>query len=118
MHLKSLLLYQCKFYRATILQQFLDLQNSRVLFTVVTPKRIYSNQLLAGINVVTDKHSEACLQLNLSFQEVLIVRTSTTTVPRAKQGNAGKTGKTENAGKRSVLKQGVDSIAALRGPTA
>jgi len=91
-------------------QQFLTLQTSRTPFTVVTPKRVYANMLLASVNVTTDKSSENCLAVNLTFQEVIIVKTTTTTVPRAKQKNAAKTGKTEDAGDKSIILKAADGV--------
>lgn len=91
-------------------KQFLDLQNSRIPFTVVTPKRTYANLLLASVSVTTDKSSENCLSVNLTFQEVIIVRTTTVSVPRSKQKTPAKTGKTENAGHKSAFKTLVDGL--------
>lgn len=86
-----------------IYQSLLDLQSSRVPFDVITPKRIYHNMLFATLGQTTDKKTEACLAINASFQETIIVKVSTTQVPRIKQKNAARTGKTENAGKKSAL---------------
>lgn len=84
-------------------QNLLDLQTSRVPFDVTTPKRIYKNMLFATLGQTTDKNTENTLAIQASFQEVIIVSVSTTTVPRIKQKNAGATGATQNAGKKSAL---------------
>lgn len=81
----------------------LNLQASRVPFDVITPKRIYRSMLFAILGVTTDKTTENILAINATFQEVIIVKLTTTTVPRARQRNPGVTGKTENAGKKSAL---------------
>lgn len=84
-------------------KDLLDLQLSRAPFDVITPKRIYKNMLIGALSMTTDKTTENCLAINISLQEVIIVQVSTTQVPRAKQRNPGATGKTEQAGKKSVL---------------
>lgn len=94
-------------------QNLLDLQMSRVPFDIITPKRIYRNMLIATLAQTTDKTTENCLAINASFQEVIIVKVSTTQVPRVKQKNAAATGKTENAGKKSALQSLKEGIGAL-----
>lgn len=96
-----------------IYQDLLDLQSSRQPFDIVTPKRIYRNMLIAVLSNTTDKSTENVLKINASFQEVIIVSVSTTTVPRQKQRNPGSTGKTENAGKKSALATGFDAFSGL-----
>jgi hypothetical protein len=96
-----------------VYQNLLDLQNSRAPFDVITPKRIYRNVLIATLGQTTDKKTENCLAINLTFQEILIVNVVTTSVPRSKQRNPGATGATQNAGKKSALlsvKQGIGSL--------
>lgn len=96
-----------------IYQELLDLQSSRVPFTIVTPKRIYNNMLIASIGQTTDKQTENCLKINLSCQEIIIVSVTTTQVPRSKQKQPGTTGKTENVGKKSALATGFDAFSGL-----
>ena len=62
-------------------QQFLGLQTSRILCTVYTGKRIYTNMLIQGIGVRTDKETENILLLRLSMQEILIASTQQVNVP-------------------------------------
>lgn len=96
-----------------IYQNLLDLQASRVPFDVITPKRIYHNMLMSALGNTTDKTTENVLSIQISFQEVIIVAVSTTQVPRARQKNAGATGKTENSGPKSALfslKQGIGGL--------
>jgi hypothetical protein len=83
-----------------IYQELLDLQNSRVPFAVVTPKRIYSSVLITSISQTTDKRTENCLAINIQFQEIIIVKLSTAQVNRSQQANPGATGATENAGRK------------------
>lgn len=96
-----------------IYQDLLDLQVSRVPFTIVTPKRIYYNMLMSTLSNNTDKTTENVLSITLSAQEVIIVSVTTTQVPRAKQRNPGNTGKTENAGKKSALLTIKEGLAGL-----
>lgn len=95
-------------------QDFLKLQSDRVPFKCITGKRTYSNMLLVGIGQTTDKANENVLALDLSLLEVIIVEVTPTRVPpRSRQANAGKTGATEKAGKKSalkVLKEGIGSL--------
>lgn len=98
---------------SAIYQKLIDLQNSRIPFDIVTPKRIYHSMLISSLGMTTDKNTENCLAINATFQEVIIVKVSTTQVPRIRQRNAGATGKTENAGKKSALvslKQGLGAL--------
>ncbi len=87
-----------------IYKKLLKLQSDREPFTVITPKRIYTNMLFAALGQTTDKTTENCLSISASFQEVIIVKISTTQIPRSRQKNPGATAKTEPAGKKSALK--------------
>lgn len=98
---------------AKMYKDLLDLQASRVPFTIITPKRIYNNMLIATIGQTTDKSTENVLKILLSCQEVIIVNVTTTQVPRSKQRNPGATGKTENVGKKSALATGFDAFSGL-----
>lgn len=96
-----------------IYQDLLDLQVSGTPFTVITPKRIYKSMLMSSLGQTTDKSTENTLAIILSFQEVIIVPVGITTVPRIKQKNAGATGATQAAGKKSALvtlKEGIGAI--------
>lgn len=84
-----------------IYQQFLTLQSSLTPFTVITPKRIYDSMLMSTLSVTTDKTTENILAINVSFQQIIIVLVTTALVPRARQKNAGATGATQSAGKKS-----------------
>lgn len=86
----------------TIYQDLLTLQASRVPFDVTTPKRIYRNMLMTVLGQTTDKLTENCLKINVTFQQIIIVSVSTVNVPRINQKNPGSTGATQNAGKKSA----------------
>jgi len=96
-------------------KELLDLQTNRVPFTVTTPKRIYESMLIATLSQTTDKYTENCLALNVTFQEVILVSVGVVEVPRTKQRFPGTTGATQPAGKKSLLRSGADGIGLLRG---
>lgn len=96
-----------------VYQDLLDLQASRVPFNIVTPKRIYYSMLLTSVGVDTDKSTENCLAVLLAAEEVIIVKVTTTQVPRQKQKKPAKTGKTENVGKKSILANVSEGVTAL-----
>lgn len=100
----------------TIYQNLLTLQSSRVPFDIVTPKRVYNNMLMTTLTNVTDKRSENCLSINMSFIQIIIVSVSTVSVPRKNQKNPGSTGATQNAGKKSALLSLTQGIGALFKP--
>lgn len=85
-----------------IYSDLINLQNDRVPFDVLTPKRIYRNMLIASLKQTTDKTTENTLALAITFQEVILVSVTTTTVPRVRQKNAGATGATQNSGKKNA----------------
>lgn len=86
-----------------VYQKFLDLQNSREPFDIITPKRVYKNMLFSSLSLTTDAKTENCLSLFATFQEVIIVSISTATVPKSRQRLSQVTGAIENAGKKSAL---------------
>jgi len=88
---------------SSIYQELLDLQAERTPFSVVTPKRTYDDMLISSIGMTTDRNTENCLSIQMSFQQVIIVPISIVTVPRIQQKNPGATAKTEKAGNKSVL---------------
>lgn len=99
---------------AKIYQTLLNLQSSRTPFSIVTPKRIYSNMLMASLSQTTDRNTENCLSVSMSFQQIIIVNVTTTVVPRSNQKNAGRTGATQQAGtKQSALFSGSQAITGL-----
>lgn len=98
-----------------IYQELLDLQATREPFDIITPKRIYSNMLMTTLAQTTDKHTENCLSISMSFQEVIIASIASVTVeaPRSRQRNPGRTGGTQKAGKKSALRSAGDAVVGL-----
>lgn len=82
--------------------KLLKLQNSRVPFEIITPKRTYSSMLMSALTQTTDKTTENCLSIRFSFEEIIIVSVNTVQVSRSAQKNPGNTGKTEAVGKKSI----------------
>ncbi len=91
-------------------QNLLDLQTSRAPFDVITPKRIYKNVLISTLGQTTDKHTENVLAINITFQEIIIVKVGASSVARSNQKNPGATGATEKAGKKSFLKIAKEAV--------
>lgn len=94
-------------------QDLLDLQVSRVPFDVITPKRIYHSVLMSSLSQTTDKSTENCLSVSMTFQEIIIVNVTTVQVPRSKLKNPGSNGATQNAGKKSALLSLKTGVGAL-----
>lgn len=80
----------------------LTLQSTFVPFNVITPKRTYYGMLLAAIGLTTDKKTESILAINATFEKIIIVPVTTTTVPRSQLKNAGSNGGTQSVGKKSA----------------
>jgi len=92
-------------------QQLLLLQISRAPFVITTPKRIYKDMLLQNLRQLTDKFTENCLKVEMTFQQVIIVNVSTTNVPRANQKNPQSNQGTKNVGqKQSGLLSGAQAV--------
>lgn len=85
-----------------VYQELLDLQKSRIPFDIVTPKRIYKSMLIGALGCTTDKSTENVLKIMASFEEVILVKVTTTTVSRDKQKQPKTTAKTQPAGKKSA----------------
>jgi hypothetical protein len=99
-----------------IYTQLQSLQSSRIPFTLVTPKRIYTNMLMGNLTNTTDKLTENCLAIHANYQQVILVPVSTTTaIPRSHQKNAGSTGATQNAGNKSILFKGAQLLGLIPG---
>ncbi|WP_145932280.1 phage baseplate protein [Yersinia bercovieri] len=63
-----------------VYQELRELQESRQPFDVITGKRKYSNMLIRGIEVTTDKTSENVLMCVLTLREVILSQTESVTV--------------------------------------
>jgi hypothetical protein len=64
-----------------IYQRFQTLQTQRTLVTIWTGKRIYNNMILTSLGERTSSATEHCLILMLTFEEIILTKVSTTSVP-------------------------------------
>lgn len=87
----------------TIYDQYLQMQKGRQLLEVQTGKRLYENMLIRTISLVTDKDTENALFLTLGLQEIILVETTTVTVPANNvQDDPSKTGNVQKAGTKNL----------------
>lgn len=97
-------------------QQLLALQTARTPFTIITPKRIYTNMLLTSLSEFTDDKTENTLAISASYQQVILVPIGVLQVSRGNLKNPGKTGQTIPSGKKSAIATGVEGVkGALKG---
>ncbi len=90
---------------AEIYQQLLKLQNAREPFDVFTGKRYYQDMLIKSLDVMTDKASEHSLSVTVTFQQVILVGTTTINidrVPASAQSNPQSTQSTSNLGTQNL----------------
>lgn len=88
---------------AEIYADVLELQEKREPLDVVTGKRAYKNMLVQSLRQTTDAQTENALSLSFSLREVFITALEVVTVPeRKKQKEPGKTGATQNAGRKQA----------------
>lgn len=86
-------------YVQEVYQAFLSLKSSRVLLTVITGKRLYTNMLIERITERTDRFWENAMQLVIELREVIRVTTQTVTVPQnSSLANPSSNGATQNRG--------------------
>lgn len=77
----------------------LQLQASRVPFSVTTGKRTYQNMLMSSLSITTDRESENALMAELTCRQVILVATQTTQVaPRVQQVQPQNTAAVESTG--------------------
>lgn len=87
-----------------IYQQLLDLQNSRIPFSVLTGKRAYKDMIFKSITENTAKLTENVLMITAVCRRVNIVRTQTVSVPVAmsQQATPEKTASVLNVGQKQL----------------
>lgn len=91
-----------------------ELQEKRELFDVVTGKRDYSNMLLKTLSVNTDKSTENVLSVTADFQQVILAKVETTTLPpKENQKMPNKTGSVQNMGNKNAKKVTDEQSATL-----
>lgn len=86
-----------------IYRRMLQLQNSRVPFEVVTGRRLYKDMLFKSISCTTDRYTDNVLSISVQLRQILTTQVEIVSVPpRARQSQPGRTGATEQAGKKSA----------------
>ncbi|PNM24239.1 hypothetical protein A6J66_008570 [Yersinia enterocolitica] len=101
-----------------VYQELRELQESREPFDVITGKRKYSNMLIRGIEVTTDKTSENVLMCVLTLREVIMSQTESIKVADKENMQEGvSTSAMQNTGTKapapannSLLKSGLDWV--------
>ncbi|WP_432321928.1 phage baseplate protein [Yersinia enterocolitica] len=101
-----------------VYQELRELQESREPFDVITGKRKYSNMLIRGIEVTTDKTSENVLMCVLTLREVIMSQTESVKVADKENMQEGvSTSAMQNTGTKapapannSLLKSGLDWV--------
>ncbi|EOY1421752.1 phage baseplate protein [Yersinia enterocolitica] len=101
-----------------VYQELRELQESRQPFDVITGKRKYSNMLIRGIEVTTDKTSENVLMCVLTLCEVIMSQTESIKVADKENMQEGvSTSAMQNTGTKapapannSLLKSGLDWV--------
>lgn len=96
---------------AAVYDDFLELQESRVPFDVITPKRIYRNMLMGTLRLVTDKATEKILSLNFTFQQIIIVTIGIKQISPLAQSKKQVTQSTQKTGKKSAALTGTQAVA-------
>ena len=88
--------YEFQSQIAAIYAQLVQGQSNRVLYTVVTGKRQYSQMMIKSIDVTTDKEHENVLMVTLHMQQVIIAFTQVVaiTAPPGAQRFASQTNPT------------------------
>jgi hypothetical protein len=87
----------------TLYQQFITLAQQRIGCSVYTGKRVYTNMLVTGVSLKTDKETENCVFVRVRFKQILLA--SVTTVPltnSAQQSLPQQTSGTTNQGTVSL----------------
>ena len=84
-------------------RRLLLLQSNRIPMDVVTAKRVYRNMLIKSLSETTNKETSQVLDVTFSLQEVILTSVVVVTVPatsinRANQSDAGRTGGNQNGG--------------------
>jgi len=88
---------------ASVYQKLIKLQKSLTTFSIITPKRTYKDMLMTSLGQTTDKLTENCLAIHASYEQVILVPISATTVPRINQRHPNLTAATANTGNKSAF---------------
>lgn len=81
----------------------IQIQRNCELLDVVTGKRTYSNMLIRGIEVTTDKTTENVLSAVLTLREVILTSTSTIQVDKSDMATGANTSPVLNTGTKTPV---------------
>lgn len=91
-------------------EKLLDLQDPPEPFDVVTPKRVYTNMLIAVLGCTTDRFTENVLAIDITFQQVIFVDINQVQSPLKQQKFPGKSAGTQITGKKSALLKTTNAV--------
>lgn len=101
-------------YVTDIYNQLLALQVSGAVFTITTGKRLYSNMLMTNLRIDTDEEMETTLDAMMSFKQIIIVQTATSSVPpAANQANPSQTGAPVDFGSQQLTPATISDLGGL-----
>lgn len=86
---------------AEVYQQFLDWMAARKILSLSTGKRLYPAVLITGLKTSSTVDTENALVLEITFEEVLLVSPSETTLEAAAQKSPQKTASPTSGGNRN-----------------
>lgn len=97
-------------------QELLELQIRRVPFDVVTGKRLYTNMLIRGLEVTTERTTENVLSAVLTLREVNITSTTTAQVaPKTDMKLGAGTSAVQNSGVKTPTPKNESLLSNLVG---
>jgi hypothetical protein len=99
-----------------IYEMILTLQKQRVVFTLMTGKRIYKDMLLEVIEETTDRTSEYGLYVELTCRQILVVSTQSTNLPPSEnQAVPAQTSAMQDAGRQTAVPDTSGNVPIIAG---
>jgi hypothetical protein len=89
-------------YVSAIYSRLIALQQSCLPFTVQSTIRQYTNMLLTSIALTRDQKTSQALMLSATMKQIIVVNTSTATLPAANMAMPASTQATTNVGPQSL----------------
>jgi hypothetical protein len=89
----------------TLYSQLTGFKDARVLFDIMTGKRLYNNMLIQSIQVATDQRTAVVLMATVRCKQVILVGTDIVTLPQ-NQAEPAKTATTINNGDKALVPAG------------
>lgn len=104
-------------YVSGIYSQLVNLQQSRLLFSVVSTLRTFDNMLMTSLIIERDADTSQALMVTAVCREIIIVTTQATNAPTAAQLAPADTAGVTNAGSQPLLSNPSPSPGGAFGPT-